>query len=61
MGGSRRIRRLSSVDESDSVVTKILGRAYEKKDLAVGEKNTLDVWGGRNCPVCPFTRNELWK
>ena len=38
-----------------------LGQAYGKMNLAVGEKNRIDIYGGKKRLVRPFRRHEFWK
>ena len=57
----RGILRVSLFEVYNTVVYRGLGQAYEKMNLAVGEKNCLDDSGGKKQLVCPFRRHEFWK
>ena len=57
----RRIRRVSLFEASNSFVVRVLVQGYEKMDLAFGEKNRLDIYGGERRLVHPFIRQEFWK
>ena len=48
------IIRVSFFEASDSVLVRGLVQAYKKMNLAVGEKNSLDLSGGKIPLVHPF-------
>ena len=57
----RSIIRVSLFEASNSVLVRGLVQAYKKKNLAVGEKNRLDISGGKIRLVHPFRRQVFWK
>ena len=52
----RRIICVSLFEASDSVLVRGLVQAYKKMNLAVGEKNSLDISRGKRRLVHPFRR-----
>ena len=55
------IIRVSFFEASDSVVVRGVVQAYKKMNLAVDEKNRLDLSGGKIRLVHLFRTQEFWK